>query len=405
MRKLKAVLILAIFIQSIAPVVAGGIYTFRSTVDFVAAADDNPSVNGLGLLQHQPKNFKLVYGLYPSIFMNSKGPRVDFQFSYALGVNRIGRSDLDLDSESQAFEGNVNAALTRNLKMKFSDTYIRSPDFITFNLFRGTTFSPEGFFPRSDIAALRTDSHANTASVSFDYTFNPKSTLSFALGHFIRNYEKNPVVSVHLSDQTASSGSLHYVRRINQRTSWNLGYSLYQYDFRDFDGARTHNADIGISHQVSKTLSASVNAGPAYTESLNRDSKFPGYNASLSITKSFENDRISLTYHRRSGASFGIGSISDIQDLGLYYSLLLGRRTTFNSAVSLYDARQRLDNPVASRGVAASLALNLILNNHWTLNLGGSYQKQEGTDIFDVERRRIFISMRFILPEFLRFEK
>ncbi|HEY3129416.1 MAG TPA: hypothetical protein VGL91_08155 [Acidobacteriota bacterium] len=405
MRKLKAFLTFAIFIQSAEPVWAGGIYTFRSTVDFVAAADDNPSVNGLGIVPNQAKNFKLVYGLYPSIFMNYKAPRVDFQLSYALGVNRVGRSELDLDSESQAFEGNVNAALTQNLKMRFSDTYIRSPDFITFNLFRGTTVSPEGLFPRSDIAALRTDSQANTASVSFDYTFNPKSALSFALGQFIRNYEKKPVVSVHLSDQTASNGSLLYVRRINQRTSWNLGYSLYQYNFRDFDGARTHNADIGISHQMSKSLSASLSAGPAYTESLKGNSKFPGYNASLSITKSFENDRISLTYHRRSGSSFGIGSISDTQDLGVYYFLLLGRRTTLNSAVSLYNARQRLDNPVASRGVAASLALNLILNSHWALNLGGSYQKQKGTDIFDVERRRIFVSIRFILPEFLRFEK
>jgi len=402
---LKVLFILIILTHFVAPASASRIYTFRSTVDFESGMDDNPQVNGLGFLPSAGKAFTLVYGIYPSIFMNSTGPESEWHFAYATAINQVGGSDLDLNSRSQTFEGNINAALTRNLKMRFSELYVRSPDFMTFNLSRGIVSMPEGFLPRSDLVALRRNSHFNAASIGFDYTLSPAATLSAAFGHEIRNYEKNPLFARQLSDQNVFRENLLYLRKINNRTAWNVGYSVYRYDFREFNSALTQNLEFGLSRQISKSFSASLSAGPCYIKSLNSKSNFAGYNASLTVTKSFENDEVSVAYHHRTGTSVGIGSVSDIQDLGLSYSRVLGRRIKLNGAVSLYDASQRLDNPAESRGISVSVILNFLLNRHWAFNLGGSHQKQEGTNIFNLERTRMFISMRFMLPEFLRLEK
>ena len=78
-----------------------------------------------------------------------------------------------------------------------------------------------------------------------------------------------------------------------------------------------------------------------------------------------------------------------------------------SSRVSFYDTQGRLDNPVDTRGMIASLLFDFVLQENWAFVLGGSYQTREGTDAlsdaFSLERKQVFISMRFMLPGLLRF--
>src|SRR3989442_1307899 len=102
MLNFRVFFIFVVFTQSVALTWADRIWTFRSTANVVAAADDNPQVNGLGFFPSQGKNFKLGYEIYPSIFMNSIGPHLDLDFTYAFGFNKVVSSDLRSDSKSQA---------------------------------------------------------------------------------------------------------------------------------------------------------------------------------------------------------------------------------------------------------------------------------------------------------------
>ena len=85
----------------------------------------------------------------------------------------------------------------------------------------------------------------------------------------------------------------------------------------------------------------------------------------------------------------------------------MGRRTSISANVTLYDTQARLDNPVENRGLSTSLVFNFLLHDYWFLVLGGSYQDQqenrESAETFDVERKRVFVSLRFTLPELMRF--
>ena len=386
----------------VAPLWGGRIYDFRGSIDLPLGIDDNPA---LGMLQTRDRSFKFVYGFAPSVVMRSRGEFLNYQLSYATGFDRVQGSNLDLNSQSQVFEGNASAALTPKLKVRVSESYIRSPDFTAFNLLRGNVSPPEGAFPRSDIVALRRNSYSNAAAVSLDYTLDPRSGLSVGFGHFLRKFERNSVVDNQFLDQDVSSGNVQYTRKINRRTSWNFGYSMYQYNFQVSGDARTHNANVGVEHQLSRTVSVSLVAGPSYTQFLKPSSGSSGYNTFANLTGSLEKDRLSLTYHRRNGANFGIGSLADTQDLSVNYFRSVGKRTSLNGAIMLYSARQRLEDRLENRGSSASLIFNFLASTHWALSLGCSYQRQNGADIFDLQRKRVFGSIKFILPEFLRFEK
>jgi len=377
----QMVISLVILVTMVGSLNAERVHTVSSKIDLVAAAS----------LQN---DLSFAYRAYPSIELNSIGPSSSVRLSYSVG-DRV---------ESHTFGGELNTQLTRNLQLRLSESLAISSDLTTFNLFRGILFTPEGnFFDYETITVRRT--YKNSASVALEYALNPNSVLSGGLGHFWQKFQENePSLTNQLSDENSFNGNLRYIQTIGPRTHWDLGYSVFQYDFQEFENSRTHHVQVGLSHQISPTVSLSLGTGPSYTEASSGQAGFLGYkNGSVSISKSLEDSLLSLSYWRRSGTSTGVGSLSDAWTLNLRFSRPLGRRTTVGSRVSLYDTQGRLDNPVDTRGIIASLLFDFFLQENWVLVLGGSYQTREGTDRFNLERKRVFISMRLMLPGLLRF--
>jgi len=130
-----------------------------------------------------------------------------------------------------------------------------------------------------------------------------------------------------------------------------------------------------------------------------------GYNASFQISKAFEKNFISLSYSHQTGNSTGVGSVSNTDTLAFNFSRSLGRKVNIQANVSVYETTAVLDNPVETRGGIAAVSLGFLLSNNWSLNLGGTYRRQDETNIPDLEQKRIFVSLSFTLPEFARFEK
>jgi len=362
------------------------VHTVSSKIDLVASADLQNDVS-------------FAYGAYPSIELTSIGPRSSVGLSYSVG-DRL---------DSHTFRGELNTQLTRNLRLRLSESLAISSDLTTFNLFRGILFTPEGnFFDYETITVRRT--YRNSASATLEYALNPNSALSGGLGHFWRKFQENePLLTNRLSDENSFNGNLRYIQTISPRTRWDLDYSVFQYDFQEFENSRTHHVRVDLSHQISRTVSLSLGTGPSYTETRSGQAGFLGYkNGSVSISKSLEDSLLSLSYRRRSGTSTGVGSLADVWTLDLRFSRPLGRRTTMSSRVSFYDTQGRLDNPVDTRGITASLLFDFVLQENWVFVLGGSYQTRigktrVGTDAVSLERIRAFISMRFMLPGLLRF--
>ena len=395
---------LVILVTLVGSLNAERVSTLRSTVSLVASLDDNPRLYGDFGSSRLPDDLFFTYGIYPSIELNSTGPHSTLGFHYSFGLNRV-ESEIHPDSESHTFGGEVNTQLTRNLRLRFFESFTRSSDLRTFNLFRGVLFTPEGIFFDSETIAVRQNRFENTASMTLDYALSPNSALSGGFGHSLRKFQENlPSFTRQLSDQNGFNGNLQYTQTIGPRTRWNLGYSAFLYDFEEFEGGRTHHGRVDLSHQISPSVSLSLGTGPSYTEASSGQSGFFSFkNGSLSISKSLEDSLLSLSYWRRSGTSTGVGSLSDAQTLDLRFSRPIGRRTTVSSRVSFYDTQGLLDNPVDTRGISASLLFDFLLERSWVLVLGGSYQNQQGNNTFDVGRNRVFISLRYTLPELLRF--
>lgn len=382
------------------------IYTVGTTLNLVASVDDNPQVSGRARLTGAKRVFLPVYAAYPEITINSEGPRSFFNLSYSFGLNRIENDALDLDYESHTLQGFLNTNLTRNLSLAFTESFMQSPDFSTSSLFRGLVSTPEGVFLDFDTIALRRKSYSTSESLTLDYRLNPNSDLSLSFGHYLRNYEQTPDFESGVSDQSSFNGNLKYTGSISPRTSWNLAYSLSQFVFQEFEDVQTHNIAIGLSRQISPTVLFTLETGPSYTEVLGTSESFSSWrNGTLSISKSFEDNLLSIFYSARSGTTTGVGYVSDAQSVGLALSRSAGRRIRLATNVSLYKNQRRLDNPIETRGLSVSQFLNFSLTDQWFLVLGGSYQTQAGTDAFDFERRRVFISFRLMLPELLRFQR
>jgi len=396
------VIIGIILIGATLPAFAERIYTVGTAINAVASLDSNPRGNSLGLSPSVNGGYFTLYGLYPSISFNSGGLRSNVQLSYAFGFNRS-PSEQGLRSESHSFSGRFNTSVSQNLRLSFSNSFTRSSDFTTFNVFRGIILTPEGLFFDFDTIALLQNSYRNNASLTFHYTLNSNSRLSFGAGHSIKRFDSE--FSSRLSNQKGLRGNVAYSQKLNERTGWNVSYSASHNDFAEFENTLSHNTSIGLSRQISPTVSVGISGGASYVQSVGTQADSLGYNASFRISKAFEKNRISLSYNHLSATSTGVGSVSNADTIAFNFSQTLGRKVNIQTNLSVYETTAVLDNPVATRGGLASVLLSFLMNDNWALSLGATYRRQDETNISDLEQKRVYVSVSFNLPEFLRFEQ
>jgi len=380
------------------------IYTVGTAINAVASLDSNPRGNSLGLSPSVDGGYFTLYGLYPSIFFDSKGLRSNVQLSYAFGGYQS-RAEPGLQSGSHSLSGGFNTSLTRNLRLSFSDSFARSSDFTTFNVFRGIILTPEGLLFDFDTIALLQTSYRNNASLALDYGLGSDSSLSFSVGHSIQYFGESPDITNRVSNQQGLRGNVAYTQDLNERTGWNVSYFASHNLFEEFERTLNHDTSIGLSREISPTISVGISGGLSYLQSLDSKRDSLAYNASFRISKAFEKNRISLSYGHQSGKSTGVGSVSNTDTIAFNFSQTLGRKVNIQTNLSVYETTAVLDNPVATRGGLAAVYLAFLLSDNWSLNLGGTYRRQDETNIPDLEQKRIFVSLSFTLPEFARFEK
>jgi len=191
-----------ILIGATLPAFAERIYTVGTAINAVASLDTNP--DNLSFFRSQNSNFSTLYGLYPSISLNSTGLRSSVQLSYALGLSQS-ITERGRPSESHSFSGGFNTSLTQNLGLSFSNSFTRSADLTTFKVLRGIILTPEGLLFDFDTIALLRNSYANNASLGLDYALSSDSSLSFGVGHSIRYFDEGPDITNRLSNQTGET--------------------------------------------------------------------------------------------------------------------------------------------------------------------------------------------------------
>ncbi|GAB4250356.1 MAG: hypothetical protein Kow00109_26290 [Acidobacteriota bacterium] len=385
--------------------------SLSARVDVVGGADDNPVVSGLRV-QELADDYFLTWGLYPHLELRSEGAASVVTLYYSFGMNRVD-TELDLDSESHGV-GLAWEVRGERLTLTLSENFRRSPDFTTFNLFQGIVFTPEGMFFNYDTIALRRNSNENTASLELEYQISGSSYWRAGGGHSLREYEQDPRFNRRLADQDQVRAFTGYRYQFTESTSFLTDYRFSHYNFRTggYPDGRTHDLVFGLDHALSPTVQLRMEAGPSYVELIGTDLAFWGYNASIGLSKYWEKEFVDIYYRRDNTASVGVGSLSKTHRLGFGFSKLFGPSFSTNFGLALFETERIFDNPVDFRGVQGSLVLQWLLARNIALNVGASYLSQEENSdfpelglvgLYDLDRRRAWVSLRFDLPDFWRF--
>ncbi len=376
-------------------------YTIGTQIDLVTGTTSRSTESGLDLTQPlQDRTF--FYALYPSLAITSAGDHSLFQASYAFGLNRT-NTGLNLDNGSHVTSATYQASLNRRWRVSLAESFEMTSDFTTLNVLRGNISSPEEFRFLFYPVAIRRSSQANNASGRVECLLSDKSSLSFGVSHALRNYPDDPLVRGFLSDQQRIGGSITYMRRRSERSSWTLSYTGAYYNFREFEGSQTHAVSAGYSHNLNPTLTLYVAAGPSFVQ--NSGNSYATYDASVRLLKLLKPNLVSLYYSYASGEGTGLGSISDTQHAGFGFSRPVRKKISLSFDLSGFQSHGRLGNAYGTRGASGAATVGVALNKTMSLNVGGQYQRYDQAAIFGFQDRRVFVSLRFLTPELWRFAR
>ena len=378
-------------------------YVFSGSTNFVTGSTDNLTTSIVGQpLGRTP--LKFFYSAYPSITMTSTGARSALNASYTFGIDRT-HTSLKATSQSHAVSVGFSRPLSPRWNINLSESFEQTADATTFNALSGVTPAPQNapflFYP----VAVRLSARTNAVNIGGGYTLSERSSFSMSASHNLRNYGSDSSFRGSLSDQHSFSGNVTYARKTGPNETWSVGYSGTRSSFSDFENASSHAARMGYSNQIAPDLTFQLTAGASRVKSLASAGSYTGYNSSAGLQKTlFANSSLSLNYSQNSGASSGLGSISDTRTAGV------SLRHDFSASsvavnLALFDADGTLNNPHGTRGISATASIAAPVTRKLSVVGGGAYQRYTGSSVFGFTQKRLFVSLRYIEPNLWRFSR
>jgi len=195
----------------------------------------------------------------------------------------------------------------------------------------GGVSAPEGplggLGTSSGIFTTRASAFRNQAGITLGYLWTPRVHTSLGYSnnylHFFSSGFQDSVRHI-------VSSSLSY--RVTNRTSVTPSYSYNRYNFigdstqtTSGDKIISHNPRLGISHTLTPSLTVSVSGGVAFVKQIGAEENVPGpgnttvtrelsekfrtrYIGSASISKTYRQGLVALTFHQTTGSGGGIAS-------------------------------------------------------------------------------------------------
>ncbi len=344
----------------------------------------------------------------PSLFLRSIGERSELNMNYAFVLDRYQMDPDPLTTYSHAFDVNWTSKLGKSARFTLGDTYSDVPNLSALNVIKGFTFTSlsQGFQYIFEPMLLKNSSRSNSAKADLEVDLTQRSYLTFGVASAIRRYQRDEVGdSPFFQNQDRLEGHFAYSYKANKRNTLGAEYRMYQNDYRDFGMVRAHTALFTYSVEVSSSFKLDMEAGPAMTmKNPYQDETRYGYNAAINLSEKLKSNLFTLHYRRRAGDSTGLGYVTDSHEAGVGFSRTIGRSVSVNADISAF--RQRNDGMAEFdyEGLSATAEITRMLGKHWMIGLGGSYQDYRGdmSTFRGLDRKRAYISISFLLPEFWR---
>ena len=371
-------------------------YLIGPSINVVGGGDNAPAAAAGFTRDRQLQYF---YGVFPSLTLVSTRATSSFNASYAFGTQWTETSPRSRsDSHSGAIS--LTQALTRRWNVTLSDSFALTSDITSFNAFRGVTPPPEDVLYLFDPVAFDLLTRTNRVAISLAYALSPRSTISFNGEHNLRTFEGD-LFRGDLSDQQAASAGFSFSRQTRARETWSFGFASGANFYQDFDDSNSHTAFLGYSNEIAADLFFDVTGGVSRVDGR-ASGDYVGFNTSVRLSKTLENELFSIFYNQATGQQGGLGSTSDTRSVGATMDRAFGGASLLMS-VSGFETRGTLDNPHDNRGVSAVMTVGFPLAETVSVEGGGQFQRYTTASAFGFTQRRIFVSLNFSDPDLWRF--
>jgi hypothetical protein len=339
-----------------------------------------------------------------NIFLDNRVRQSDFITGFSPGlsllVNQPGwelRAGYSFTAEIYAKESRFNDALSRQ---GFAGSAIFRPS-------PGLTLTLSDLFLNdrstnvtAQVSTGRQESWSNTLSPGLTYQMTPRTSLSLGAAYTaLRFLGRGGGVD---SDTYSFLSNVGYA--FTQRLSGFIGYNFTYLDIEVGDNSQTHSPTLGLSYQLTRTLTATLSGGPAIT--LIAGETFVTPAGTAAITQQFSWGSIGLQYTRGVTTAGGFGGSSDTQSVSgnvTVATLLQGLFLNFSPAYSSSESVDDRDpNRVDVQAFTLTLAAYYQVARYASLFGGYTFLHQRtggrSTQQVDVDQNRVRFGVQFGYP-------
>ena len=378
------------------PAHAQRVTSLDASIDVSGGLNNYPVNTAAGESSHSEG----FYSVSPSGTVTSRTARSTLTFGYSLGWSHYGGNQ-QRNSTSHSFSLSWSRQMGPRWNMRVGEYYSMTSDIRTFYALRGLAVEDEAvvlyFYPVTTNSPIGT----NSLSFSVDRKLSTKSSLSFGVSHSMGIYP-DEIAFAGYSDLQTISWNGSYSRSLDDRTSWNVGYSGSYFSFDQFQSAISSAVTVGVTRLVAKNTTFNISAGPSRVNNLN----FPGSNttltASLSVSHKIKENSFHFSLGNNNATTSGVGSVSSTRSVSAGVSRPLGRRMNVFGDFSAYDGTGIVGNPFNTRGMSATANLGYTLARNLSLQGGFTYQRYIRPAPQAFGERRLFVSLRYSHPNLLR---
>lgn len=339
------------------------------------------------------------YGFYPAIEAKSLGQTTEIGVSYAAFVERF-NGDRNLTSLSHVAGADFAARPTRSLTLVFGGSFSSAPDYTSVDVLKGAAPAPDDFRFVFQPALAESTRHTFRGSAGTRIDLSQRSFITADFSALALQYQEDEEFEGLLLDQHREEARLGYWYRLSALDSVDVQYIFVQNSYGELGTGRSQAAALGYTRQITPALRVRFEAGPAHVSF--DGTRYYGYLATASLTRTFRVSQISAYYDHSPGDSSGLGSLSDVHSAGVSVFAPLWRGLSIGSSFAGFRSRSSVNTSDRFRGFYGSVDLSYPMSRRWFLAWGGSYRINAFDHPSDQEYKRLYFSIRFRAPELWR---
>ena len=245
-------------------------------------------------LNNANRQSDFITSFAPTLTLYAYRPKYELQAGYSFGADIYAKeSALNNAFDRQNFLAAGLYRVSSGLTLSASDSfaYNRNTNLVT----------AQGF------STGRQQSWSNTFGPAMSWQITPQNTLNLGANYTVLRF----LGSGDGVDSDTYGFQSSITHAFTPRFGGILGYGFTYLDARGQEASKTHTPSVGLTYQLTPTLSATVSGGPAVTEIGGETTITPAGMASIAQTFSFGS--AGLQYSRGVAAAGGFGGTTDTQ--------------------------------------------------------------------------------------------